>query len=90
MRFPEYDMSDEEIYGEGPKTWAFHHYGWSAAAIEEMKRTGEWWEDKDAPEDEEEEVECAYCGAIQPPDVEFERDEDGYPICDECKKDQEE
>ena len=32
-REPEFDMSPEEIYGEGPKTWAFHHYGWSPQAI---------------------------------------------------------
>lgn len=55
MPFEEYDMSWEEIYGEGPKTWAFHHAGWTPQAIEEMKATGEWWEDKDAPDDEEDE-----------------------------------
>ena len=49
---PEFDMSPEEIYGEGPKTWAFHHYGWSAAAIAEMKATGEWYEDLDADEED--------------------------------------
>lgn len=56
-RETEFDMSPEEIYGEGPKTWAFHHYGWSAAAIAEMKATGEWYEDLDADEEEYEDEE---------------------------------
>lgn len=50
-----YDMSWEECHDEGPKTWAFHHRHWTAEAIREMRMTGEWYEDKDADEDEEDE-----------------------------------
>lgn len=50
---PEYDMDDSERYEEGPKTWAFHHYGWSPSAIAEMEMTGEWFEDLDAEDEDD-------------------------------------
>lgn len=61
-----------------------HYKGWSATAIREGRIYGCWGDDP-----EEEPHECAYCGAKEPDDKEWETDKYGY-ICPDCKKEQEE
>ena len=51
----EYDMDDSERYGCGWRTYRFRHRHWTAAAIAEMRGSGEWNEDKDNEDDEDEE-----------------------------------